>query len=50
MKKFAVVLSVPLLLSACAYFQNPDSGEPVIDGNTQRPVSDVVACMTQEAA
>jgi hypothetical protein len=42
MKKFAVVLSVPLFLSACAYFQNPDSGEPVIDG--------VVACMTQEAA
>ena len=50
MKKFAVVLSVPLLLSACAYFQNPDSGEPVVDGNTQRPVNDVVACMTQEAA
>jgi hypothetical protein len=50
MKKFAVVLSVPLLFSACAYFQNPDSGEPVIDGNTQRPVNDVVACMTQEAA
>ena len=50
MKKFAVALSIPLLLSACASFQNPDSGEPVIDGNTQRPVNDVVACMTQEAA
>jgi hypothetical protein len=50
MKKFVVVLSVPLFLSACAYFQNPDSGEPVVDGNTQRPVNDVVACMTQEAA
>jgi hypothetical protein len=50
MKKFAVVLSVPLILSACASFQNPDAGEPVIDGNTQRPVGDVTACMTQEAA
>jgi hypothetical protein len=50
MKKFALVLSVPLLLSACASFQNPDSGEPVIDGSTQRPVTDVVTCMTQEAA
>ena len=32
MKKFAAVLSVPLLLSACAYFQkDPDAGEPVTD-------------------
>jgi hypothetical protein len=49
MKKLALVLSVPLILSACAYFQNPDSGEPVIDNTTQRSVDDVVACMTQMA-
>jgi hypothetical protein len=49
MNKLTIALSVPLLLAACASFQNPDSGEPVIDGNTQRPVDDVVACMTQEA-
>ena len=50
MKKFAVVLSVPLLLSACAYFQkNPDAGEPVTDTTTQRSVNDVVACLTQVA-
>ena len=50
MKKFAVVLSVPVLLSACAYFQkNPDAVEPVTDTTTQRSVNDVVACMTQVA-
>jgi hypothetical protein len=50
MKKFAVVLSIPLLLSACAYFQkNPDAGEPVTDTTTQRSVNDVVACLTQLA-
>ena len=51
MKKFAVVLSVPLLVSACAYFQkNPDAGEPVTDTTTQRSVNDVVACLTQLAS
>ena len=50
MKKFATVLSLSLLLSACAYFQtDPDSGEPVTDTTTQRSVSDVVACLTQIA-
>ncbi|MCC8396050.1 hypothetical protein LJ656_26025 [Paraburkholderia sp. MMS20-SJTR3] len=50
MKKFVVVLSLPLLLSACAYFQkNPDAGEPVTDTTTQRSVDDVVACLTQLA-
>jgi hypothetical protein len=50
MKKCAVVLSIPLLLSACAYFQkNPDAGEPVTDTTTQRSVNDVVACLTQLA-
>jgi hypothetical protein len=50
MKKLALVLSFPLLFGACASLQNPDAGEPVIDGSTQRPVHDVLACMTQEAA
>jgi pectin methylesterase-like acyl-CoA thioesterase len=50
MKQFALALSFPLLLAACSSMQNPDAGEPVIDGSTQRPVGDVVACMTQEAA
>ena len=51
MKKFAVVLSVPLLLSAGAHFQqNPDAGEPVTDTTTQRSVNDVVACLTQVAS
>ncbi|MDE1182693.1 hypothetical protein [Paraburkholderia sp.] len=50
MKKFAVVLSVPLFLGACAYFQkNPDAGQPVDDNTTQRSVHDVVECMTQQA-
>jgi hypothetical protein len=50
MKKLAVVLSVPVLLSACAYFQkNPDAGEPVTDSTTQRSVNDVVSCLTQVA-
>jgi hypothetical protein len=50
MKKFAVVLSLPLLVSACAYFQkDPDAGEPVTDTITQRSVDDVVACLTQLA-
>ncbi|MGF6733070.1 hypothetical protein OKW50_005215 [Paraburkholderia youngii] len=50
MKKFAAVLSLSLLLNACAYFQkDPDSGEPVTDTTTQRSVDDVVACLTQLA-
>ncbi|SMG50853.1 hypothetical protein [Paraburkholderia susongensis] len=50
MKKFAVALSLPLLVSACAYFQkDPDAGEPVTDTTTQRSVDDVVSCLTQIA-
>lgn len=50
MKKLAVALSIPLLVSACAYFQkNPDAGQPVDDSTTKRSVDDVVACMTQLA-
>jgi len=49
MKKFVATLSIPLFLAACAQFQNPDAGEPVSDHPTQRPVNDVVECMTQEA-
>ena len=49
MKKLAATLSIPLFLAACAQFQNPDSGEPVADRPTQRSVSDVVNCLTEQA-
>ena len=53
MKKLAVTLSIPLLLAACAQYQashNPDAGDPMKDNMTNRPVNDVIQCMTQAAA
>jgi hypothetical protein len=41
---------LPLLVTACAQFQNPDAGDPVVEQQTQRPAGDVIACIEQEAA
>ncbi|CAG4902831.1 hypothetical protein [Paraburkholderia gardini] len=49
MKKIVATLSIPLFLAACAQFQNPDAGDPVADQPTQRSVSDVVNCLTEQA-
>jgi hypothetical protein len=53
MKKLAVTLSIPFLFAACAQYQashNPDAGDPMKDNMTNRPVNDVIQCMTQAAA
>ncbi|WP_118180311.1 hypothetical protein [Paraburkholderia phosphatilytica] len=53
MKKSTAALAVsvlPVLLAACAQFQNPDAGDPVVEQQTQRPAGDVIACVEQEAA
>lgn len=45
----ATIAAFPLWLGACAQFQNPDAGDPVTDTLTQRPVDDVVQCVTAQA-
>ena len=53
MRKLIATLSIPLFLGACAEYQashNPDAGDPMKDNMTQRSVSDVIQCMTQEAS
>ncbi|WP_425495762.1 hypothetical protein [Paraburkholderia hayleyella] len=44
-----VTLCLPFVLTGCAWWQNPDAGQPMIDTTTQSPVANVIVCLITEA-